>query len=68
MVQEFLMLEEITKNSPSLTQEKEENASVEIHNLTCYWDKVKCNSLTVLGKNTIPSRLILSCFCELLHN
>lgn len=56
MVQEFLMLEEITKNSPSLTQEEEENASVEIHNLTCYWDKVKCNSLTVPGKNIIPSR------------
>ncbi|XP_056882196.1 ATP-binding cassette sub-family C member 4-like [Takifugu flavidus] len=38
-IQEFLMLEEIIKNNPSLPQEKEKNASVEIQNLTCYWDK-----------------------------
>lgn len=40
MVKEFLLLEEITKNSPSLPQE-EKNPSVEIQNLTCYWDKVR---------------------------
>lgn len=44
------MLEEITKSSPSLAQEKEKNALVEIHNLTCYWDKVKYKLLTVLRK------------------
>uniref|UniRef100_H3CYA8 Cystic fibrosis transmembrane conductance regulator n=1 Tax=Tetraodon nigroviridis TaxID=99883 RepID=H3CYA8_TETNG len=38
-IQEFLMLEEISKNSSSLTQEREENAFVEVNNLTCYWDK-----------------------------
>uniref|UniRef100_H2SRT7 Cystic fibrosis transmembrane conductance regulator n=1 Tax=Takifugu rubripes TaxID=31033 RepID=H2SRT7_TAKRU len=38
-IQEFLMLEEIINNNPSLPQEKEKNASVEIQNLTCYWDK-----------------------------
>lgn len=55
MVQEFLMLEEIIKSSPSLAQEKEKNALVEIHNLTCYWDKVKDNLLTVPGKCRILS-------------
>lgn len=50
MVQEFLMLEEIIQNSPSLAQEKEKNASVEIQNLTCYWDKVKDNLLSLPGK------------------
>lgn len=44
------MLEEIIKNSPSLAQEKEKNASVEIQNLTCYWDKVKDNLLSLSGK------------------
>lgn len=50
MVQEFLMLEEIIKNNPSLAQEKEKNASVEIQNLTCYWDKVQDNFLSLPGK------------------
>lgn len=44
------MLEEIIQNSPSLAQEKEKNASVEIQNLTCYWDKVKDNLLSLPGK------------------
>lgn len=38
-MKEFLLLEEITKNIPSLPQE-EKNPSVEIQNMTCYWDKV----------------------------
>lgn len=50
MIQEFLMLEEIIKNSLSLAQEKEKNASVEIQNLTCYWNKVKDNLLPLPGK------------------
>lgn len=40
MVQEFLLLDEIIKNSHSLPQEGKKSASVEIQNLTCYWDKV----------------------------
>lgn len=59
MVQEFLMLEEITKNSLSLTQEKEENASVEIHNLTCYWDKVKFAHSTRKKHSSIQMNFIM---------
>lgn len=44
------MLEEIIKNNPSLAQEKEKNGSVEVQNLTCYWDKVKDNLLSLPGK------------------
>lgn len=40
MAKEFLLLDEITKNSPSLPQEKDGRASVQMENLTCYWDKV----------------------------
>lgn len=40
-LKEFLLLDEITKNSPSLPQEKDGRASVEMENLTCYWDKVR---------------------------
>ncbi|XP_068165844.1 ATP-binding cassette sub-family C member 4 [Antennarius striatus] len=40
-IQEFLMLDEIVKSSPALTQEemKRKEPSVEIQDLTCYWDK-----------------------------
>lgn len=40
VVKEFLLLEEIAKNSSSPPQE-EKNPSVEIQNMTCYWDKVR---------------------------
>lgn len=53
------MLEEITKNSLSLTQEKEENASVEIHNLTCYWDKVKFAHSTRKKHSSIQMNFIM---------
>lgn len=53
------MLEEISKNSSSLTQEREENAFVEVNNLTCYWDKVKCNSLTAPVKNIEMNSIML---------
>nr|XP_046237998.1 ATP-binding cassette sub-family C member 4-like isoform X2 [Scatophagus argus] len=38
-IQEFLLLDEITKNSPALSQCEKKDASVEIKDLTCYWDK-----------------------------
>ncbi|KAF3706362.1 Multidrug resistance-associated protein 4 [Channa argus] len=43
-IQEFLMLEEMTRTSPTLTQEekekeKEKDASIEVQDLLCYWDK-----------------------------
>uniref|UniRef100_A0A8C4HL03 Multidrug resistance-associated protein 4 n=1 Tax=Dicentrarchus labrax TaxID=13489 RepID=A0A8C4HL03_DICLA len=38
-IQEFLMLDEITKSSPTLTQDEKMDASVEIQDMTCYWDK-----------------------------
>lgn len=45
MVKEFLLLNEMEKNSPALPEDtknpdKNEDASVEIQDLTCYWDKV----------------------------
>lgn len=41
------MLEEITKSSTALTQE-EKDASIEIQDLTCYWDKVRNFILTAV--------------------
>lgn len=42
MVKEFLMLDEITKNALALPQEeKKMEPSVEIQDLTCYWDEVR---------------------------
>ncbi|XP_044044179.1 multidrug resistance-associated protein 4 isoform X2 [Siniperca chuatsi] len=38
-IQEFLMLDEITKSSAALPQDEKKDASVEIQDLTCYWDK-----------------------------
>ncbi|XP_073318323.1 ATP-binding cassette sub-family C member 4-like [Pagrus major] len=43
-IQEFLLLNEMEKNSPALPQDeknpdKNKDASVEIQDLTCYWDK-----------------------------
>uniref|UniRef100_A0A671UTP6 Multidrug resistance-associated protein 4-like n=1 Tax=Sparus aurata TaxID=8175 RepID=A0A671UTP6_SPAAU len=43
-IQEFLLLNEMEKNSPALPEDtknpdKNEDASVEIQDLTCYWDK-----------------------------
>ncbi|XP_070711625.1 ATP-binding cassette sub-family C member 4-like [Pempheris klunzingeri] len=38
-IQEFLMLEEITKGSTALPQDEKRDALVEIQDLTCYWDK-----------------------------
>ncbi|XP_008276233.1 ATP-binding cassette sub-family C member 4 [Stegastes partitus] len=40
-IQEFLMLDEITKRSTALPDEKDKkrDAAVEVQDLTCYWDK-----------------------------
>ncbi|XP_017288290.1 multidrug resistance-associated protein 4 [Kryptolebias marmoratus] len=38
-IQEFLLLDEITKNTSALPQDEKTNPGVEIHDLTCYWDK-----------------------------
>ncbi|XP_070786421.1 ATP-binding cassette sub-family C member 4-like isoform X1 [Enoplosus armatus] len=38
-IQEFLMLDEITERGAALPQEDKKDASVEIQDLTCYWDK-----------------------------
>uniref|UniRef100_UPI003AAC6783 ATP-binding cassette sub-family C member 4-like n=1 Tax=Centroberyx gerrardi TaxID=166262 RepID=UPI003AAC6783 len=38
-IKEFLLLDEITKNSAVLPQEERMEASVEIQDLICYWDK-----------------------------
>ncbi|XP_074520424.1 ATP-binding cassette sub-family C member 4 [Halichoeres trimaculatus] len=38
-IQEFLLLEEITKGRAALPQAEKKDASVEIQDLTCYWDK-----------------------------
>ncbi|XP_029302439.1 multidrug resistance-associated protein 4-like isoform X1 [Cottoperca gobio] len=38
-IQEFLMLDEITKNPIALPQDERKEASVEIQDLVCYWDK-----------------------------
>lgn len=46
MVQEFLMLDEITKSTAALSQDEKKDASVEIRDLVCYWDKVRYLVLT----------------------
>ncbi|XP_037617466.1 multidrug resistance-associated protein 4-like isoform X2 [Sebastes umbrosus] len=38
-IQEFLMLDEITKSTAALSQDEKKDASVEIRDLVCYWDK-----------------------------
>ncbi|KAM7375245.1 hypothetical protein PAMA_014371 [Pampus argenteus] len=38
-IQEFLMLDEITKSSAALPSHEKKDASVEIQDLICYWDK-----------------------------
>ncbi|KAI3366042.1 hypothetical protein L3Q82_009871, partial [Scortum barcoo] len=38
-IQEFLLLDEITKSSAALPQGEKTGASVEIQDMTCYWDK-----------------------------
>ncbi|XP_028288222.1 ATP-binding cassette sub-family C member 4 [Parambassis ranga] len=38
-IQEFLMLDEVTKSSAALPQEEKTDAAVDIQELTCYWDK-----------------------------
>ncbi|CAJ1086990.1 multidrug resistance-associated protein 4 [Xyrichtys novacula] len=38
-IQEFLLLEEIAKGRAALPQNEKKDASVEIQDLTCYWDK-----------------------------
>ncbi|XP_074483833.1 ATP-binding cassette sub-family C member 4-like [Sebastes fasciatus] len=38
-IQEFLMLDEITKSTAALSQDEKKDASVEIQDLVCYWDK-----------------------------
>ena len=46
-----MLLDEITKSSPALPQEEEEKkkeVSLEIQDLTCYWDKVRYLVLVVI--------------------
>ncbi|KAM4560261.1 ATP-binding cassette sub-family C member 4-like [Odontesthes bonariensis] len=38
-IQEFLMLDEISKISAAPPQEEKKNTAVEVNDLTCYWDK-----------------------------
>lgn len=40
LVQKFLLLDELVKSHVPLTQEDKKEASVEIEDLICYWDKV----------------------------
>lgn len=46
VVQEFLMLDEITKSGGALLQDEKSEVSVEIQDLRCYWDKVRLLVLT----------------------
>uniref|UniRef100_A0A0S7EZE5 MRP4 n=13 Tax=Poeciliopsis prolifica TaxID=188132 RepID=A0A0S7EZE5_9TELE len=38
-IQEFLLLDEITKTSVALSKEDKKDVGVELDDLTCYWDK-----------------------------
>ncbi|XP_015233372.1 PREDICTED: multidrug resistance-associated protein 4-like isoform X1 [Cyprinodon variegatus] len=38
-IQEFLLLDEIKKNSSILSKDEKKDTGVEINDLTCYWDK-----------------------------
>lgn len=46
MVKEFLLLEEITKSPAAVLQDEKKDASVELQDLVCYWDKVRYLVLT----------------------
>lgn len=46
VIQEFLMLDEITKSGGALLQDEKSEDSVEIQDLLCYWDKVRLFVLT----------------------
>uniref|UniRef100_A0A672S3V6 Cystic fibrosis transmembrane conductance regulator n=1 Tax=Sinocyclocheilus grahami TaxID=75366 RepID=A0A672S3V6_SINGR len=51
LVQKFLLLDELVKSHVPLTREDKKEASVEIQDLICYWDKVSSSLLsTVLGE------------------
>uniref|UniRef100_A0A3Q4AMX3 Cystic fibrosis transmembrane conductance regulator n=1 Tax=Mola mola TaxID=94237 RepID=A0A3Q4AMX3_MOLML len=58
-IQEFLVLDEVVKNSPSLPQEEKKDVSVEVQNLTCYWDKnVDAPSLQNISFNLKSNKLL----------
>ncbi|KAM4711152.1 ATP-binding cassette sub-family C member 4-like isoform 2-T2 [Anableps anableps] len=38
-IQEFMLLDEITKTSTALSKEERKDVGVELNDLTCYWDK-----------------------------
>jgi len=40
LVQKFLLLDELVRTNTPLSQEEKKEASVEIQDLICYWDKV----------------------------
>ncbi|XP_040888565.1 multidrug resistance-associated protein 4 [Toxotes jaculatrix] len=58
-IQEFLMLEEITKSSATLAKEDRKDASVEIQDLICYWDKsLDAPSLQNISLNLNSNQLL----------
>lgn len=50
------MLDEITKGSAALPQDEKVDASVEIQDLTCYWDKVRYLVLTAIRTRSTMSQ------------
>uniref|UniRef100_A0A667ZHL7 Cystic fibrosis transmembrane conductance regulator n=1 Tax=Myripristis murdjan TaxID=586833 RepID=A0A667ZHL7_9TELE len=69
-IKEFLLLDEITKNSALLPREEKGEASVEIQDLICYWDKVRYLSSmeTIHTKHGATSSLLSSILGELPHD
>uniref|UniRef100_A0A667ZRG2 Cystic fibrosis transmembrane conductance regulator n=1 Tax=Myripristis murdjan TaxID=586833 RepID=A0A667ZRG2_9TELE len=58
-IKEFLLLDEITKNSALLPREEKGEASVEIQDLICYWDKsLDAPSLQNVSLTVKPHQLL----------
>uniref|UniRef100_A0A9J8DKY6 Cystic fibrosis transmembrane conductance regulator n=1 Tax=Cyprinus carpio carpio TaxID=630221 RepID=A0A9J8DKY6_CYPCA len=57
-VQKFLLLDELVKSHVPLTQEDRKEASVEIEDLICYWDKVMLLIFTALLQSSLLSTVL----------
>ncbi len=58
-MQKFLLLDELVKSHVPLTQEETKEASVEIQDLICYWDKVSAVGQAPLKVHSFSRVIIL---------
>uniref|UniRef100_A0A4W5MRD1 Multidrug resistance-associated protein 4 n=1 Tax=Hucho hucho TaxID=62062 RepID=A0A4W5MRD1_9TELE len=67
-IKNFLLLDEIERPNMRFTLEDNQDASVEIKDLICYWDKVNILQLTCLPSRLPQSSLLSAILGELPHN